>query len=103
MANKQYRKCLCNNDQKIITKYYNKPTYIKKFILSKLSLRYEKICFYLIQKNRLKKIVFDFKNIFLLLNSLSNLVSLGLLSNNKIYHNNKNKILYNIDIKKILV
>lgn len=46
--------------------------------------------------------IFDSKNIFFLLISLSNFVSMALLNNGEIYSYNKNEILYDIDIKKLL-
>lgn len=47
--------------------------------------------------------IFDFKDLFFLSSSLSNFVSLALLNNSRIYHNNKNKTLYNVNTKKVLV
>lgn len=47
--------------------------------------------------------ILDFNNIFFLSNSLLNLASLALLHNDEIYHGNKNKKLYNLNTKKILV
>lgn len=54
------------------------------------------------KKNKSKKAIFYFKDVFYPLSSLLNLVSLALLNNSKIFYNNKNKITYNICIKKIL-
>lgn len=46
--------------------------------------------------------IFYLKNVFFMPSSLSNLVSLVLLNNEKIFYNNKNITLYNINTKKIL-
>lgn len=66
------------------------------------SSRHGQIRLYFAQKNRLKKIIFDFKEIFFLLISLLNFISMALLNNGEIHHDNKNEILCDIDIKKLL-
>lgn len=47
--------------------------------------------------------IFNFKDIFFLPNSPSNLVSLTLFNNPNFFYNNKNKILYNLRAKKVLI
>lgn len=84
-------------------KYYNKPTYIRSSMSNILIFRCGKLHLCFTQKNISKKMVFNLKDIFILANSLSNFIKLTLLDNSKIYHNIKNKILYNINIKEVLV
>lgn len=48
-----------------------------------------------IKEDSSKRLILNLWNIFHLLNSLSNFVSLGLFNNIGIYHNNKNQTLYN--------
>lgn len=68
------------------------------------SLEYEKIHFCFAQKKILEEMIFNLENIFLWVNSLSNLINVILLNNNKIYYNNKNAvILYNVNIREVLV
>lgn len=67
-----------------MTEYYNKPTYIEKFTSDKLLPGHEKVHLCFVQKNRSKGIVLDFKDVFFLPSSLSNLVSLTLLNNSRI-------------------
>ena len=56
-----------------------------------------------ISKNITKEgVIFTLNNVYYLLNSQSNFVNLALFNNNKIYHDNKNEILYDSDTKKIL-
>lgn len=44
----------------------------------------------------------DLKDVFLLPSSPSNLVSLALLNNGGIYHDNENETLYDVDTKEVL-
>lgn len=92
-----------DDNSKLITEYYNTRTYIRKSILDRLLPRCEEIDLYLTQKNAIKRIIPNLKDVFFLSNNLSNLISLTLLINSEIDHNNKNKILYNVNFKKVLV
>lgn len=58
------------SDQNLITKYNNNFTYIKKFISNSILPRQKKIYLQLSQTNILKSMIFNLKEIFLLLNSL---------------------------------
>lgn len=62
----------------------------------------EKIKIRLVLKDGIEGLILTLINIFYLPNSPSNLVNIGLLNNAKIYHNNKDKTLYNIETQKIL-
>lgn len=90
------------HNQKLIKEYYNKLTYIRKSLSNSLLQSCKKIHFCITSKNKSQRIIIDFKVVFLLLSSLSNLISLTLLNNSRIYYNNKNEILYNINTKNIL-
>lgn len=56
----------------------------------------------LAKKNGIKNIILDFNDVFFLSNSLCNLINLILLNNHKIFYNNKNKTLYDLDTKEVL-
>lgn len=45
----------------LMIKYYNRPIYIKKFILNNLLPRYKKVYLWFSQKNRLENMIFNFK------------------------------------------
>lgn len=85
-----------------MTEYYNKPTRIGGSTSDRLSPGRRKIRLRLAQKNGSEGMVLDLKDIFLLPSSPSNLVSLALLNNGRIYHNNENETLYNVDTKEVL-
>lgn len=53
-------------------------------------------------RDRLENLILNFQNIFYLLNSPCNLVSLGFLKNSSIFYNNKAETLYEVKTKKIL-
>lgn len=72
-------------------------------ILDKLLPKQKKIYLCLAWNNESEGRVFDFKNIFFLSSSLSNLISLTIFNNSRIYYNNKNKTLYNVNTKEVLV
>lgn len=46
--------------------------------------------------------ILNLQNIYYFLNNLCNLVSLEFLNNSRIYHNNENKILYQLENNRIL-
>ena len=54
-------------------------------------------------KDGTEKMKLTYNNLFYLLNRLSNFLSLKLLNNFEIYHNNKDQILYNFYNVKTLV
>lgn len=84
-------------------KYYKKLTWIRSSILNIMMLdnRKMQLCFGL--KNSRKRVVLSFKDIFLFLHNLSNLVNIDLFSQYKIIYNNKTKNVYNKPIQKTLV
>lgn len=54
------------------------------------------------QRDDTEEVIFNLKNIFFLLSSTYNLVSLALLYNHDIFYNNKNEIFYNLKTKEVL-
>lgn len=83
--------------------YYEKPTCIERFMLDELLPKHGKIHLYIAQNDRLEEMILNFKDNFFLSSSPINFISLVLLNNSKIYHNNKNEIFYNINTKKLLI
>lgn len=85
-----------------MTEYYNKPTRIGGSTSDGLSPGRGKVRLRLAQKNGSEGMVLDLKDVFLLPSSPSNLVSLALLNNGGIYHDNENETLYDVDTKEVL-
>lgn len=85
-----------------MTELYNKLIQIGSFISDGILPDQRKVRFYLSQRDGTERAIFDLKDIFFLPSSLYNLVSLALLNNHDIFHNNKNKTLYNLKIKEVL-
>lgn len=86
-----------------MTNYRKTPTRIRGSISDKISLGYGMIWLRLSLKDTgVEGVVLDLKNVYYLPSSLSNLISLGLLNNHNIYHDNKNKTLYNREMKEVL-
>lgn len=69
---------------------------------NRVLLNCDKVYFSLSLKNNSESLISSFQNIYYLLNSFYNLVSLKLLNNGRIYYNNKFKILYYVELKKVL-
>lgn len=70
--------------------------------MDKILLSGEKIRLYLPLKDSLEELVLNFYNVFYLLTSPYNLVSLDLLNDSDIFYYNKNETLYQIRSKKTL-
>lgn len=90
------------NDKFIMTDYQEYLIKIGRSIFNRVLLERNKIWLRLGLENNLKDLILNFYNVYYLSNSLCNLVSLGSFNNSGIYHNNKNKNLYEINSKKIL-
>lgn len=85
-----------------MTEYCKQLTIVGRSILDKILSRNGKIHPRLGYKNNIEVLILNLSNIYYLLNSLCNLVSLGILNNSSIYHNNKFENLYQINFKKVL-
>lgn len=92
---------ICNN-YLLMTKYWERPIKICGSTLNKISPRKGKIQLRLGLKNGSKELILNLKNIYYLSKSSCNLLSLGLLNNSNIYHNNENEIFYKFNTRQIL-
>lgn len=77
-------------------------TKVRRLTLDSISSGRRKIKIRLVLKDRTEELILILINIFYLLSSPSNLVSLSFLNNAKIYHHNKDQILYDLEIWKTL-
>lgn len=71
-----------------MTDYYKRVIRIRGFITNIISLGYKKIQLWLSLKNRVRRVILDFNDLYYLSSSLTNLVSLGLWNNDNIYYYN---------------
>ena len=85
-----------------MTEYWELPTWIGGSISNGDSLGRKKIRLCLSLKDGLEGLVLNLYNVFYLPNSPCNLVSLGLLNDNDIFHDNENKTMYQTRSKMIL-
>lgn len=85
-----------------MTEYCKKPTQIRDSIADEISAAREKMRFCLQLKNRYKRGILDYKDVFLFANNLSNLVSFGFFNHCNIFYENKNKRSYNKKVKEVL-
>lgn len=90
------------NDLDLMTEYHKKATQIGGFTSNGVFFERRKVRLWLSQKNGLKKVILNLKDVFYFPSSPSNLISLALLNNSGIFYNNENETLYNIYIKKVL-
>lgn len=82
--------------------YYNKPTKIGEFTSNEFSSKRGKIRLRLDFEDRNKVFILNLQNVYYFSNNPCNYISLGLLNNSGILHNNENKTLYQLGSKKIL-
>ena len=82
--------------------FMENPRKVRRLTLDGISLSREKVKIRLALKNKTEGIVVILTNVFYFSYSPSNLVSLGLLNNVKIYYHNKDQILYNLKTQKTL-
>ena len=85
-----------------MTEYKKYLTKVGRSTSNRVLLRRKKVCLRLGLKDNLKSLILKLQNVYYLPNSLCNLVSLRLLNNSGIFHNNEHKNLYQITFKKIL-
>ena len=85
-----------------MTENQKQPTKIGGSILDEISLGRRKIRLKFSLKNSSKRLILNLQNVYYLLKSICNLVSLDLLNDSGIYHNNRNEMLYNVNIRQSL-
>lgn len=81
--------CVFNN-YSLITKYQAQPTKIGGLISDGIFIGRGSIRLRLGLKNSFERLILKIKNVYYFLKSFSNFISLGLLNNSDIYHNNEN-------------
>lgn len=72
-------------------------------ISNDISLGKKKVKIKLLLKNKTERLVLILINVFYLLNSLFNFISLGFLNNIRIYYHINNQILYNFKTWKVYI
>lgn len=92
---------VCNNLD-LMTEYHKKQTWIGSSTLNGVSAGRGKMRLWLSQKDGSEGVILDLKDVFFLPSSPSNLVSLVLLNNTGIFHNNENETFYDIRTKEVL-
>lgn len=90
------------NDWLLIIEYWKQLTRIGSSTSDRISLGQRKIQLRLALKNGTKGLILNLQNIYYLSNRPCNLVSLGLLNNSGIYHDNENETLYKVQTRPIL-
>lgn len=85
-----------------MTEYYERPTRIGGSTADGMSPGRGKVRLRLSLKDGREGVVLNLKDVFLLLHSPSNLVSLGLLNQHEIFYDNENEILYDKSTKETL-
>lgn len=85
-----------------MTKYYNKPTRIGESTSDGLSPGKGKIRLQLGLKDSSKGLILNLRNVYYLPSNPCNLVSLGLLNDSRIFHDNRNETLYQLGSKRVL-
>lgn len=93
---------MCNN-WSLMTEYCIHSTRIGGSTLDRILPDRGKIQLRLTLKDGSKGLILNLYNVFYLPNSPCNLLSLGLLNSSGIYHDNKNKALYKIHTRQVLV
>lgn len=86
-----------------MTEYQEQTTRIIGSIFDGILLSQGKIRLRLGLKHGTEGLIFNLQNIYYLLNSPYNLVSLDLFNTSGIYYDNKNETLYKVQTKQILV
>lgn len=85
-----------------MTEFYDKPTRIGGFTSDGVSPGWGKVRLRLSLKDGTEGVILDLKDVFFLTSSPCNLVSLALLNNHNIFHDNKNETLHDLESKKVL-
>lgn len=90
------------NDLDLMMEYHERPTRIGGSTSNGVSSGREKIRLRLSQKDGSEGVILNLKDVFYLPSSPSNLVSLALLNNSGIFHDNENETLYDVRTKEVL-
>ncbi len=84
-----------------MTKFYDKPTRIGGSISDGVSPGRGKVRLRLSQKDGTEGVILNLKDVFFPPSSPCNLVSLALLNNHKIFHDNENETLHDLETKEV--
>ena len=90
------------NDRSLMTEYKEQPTSVGGSTSNGVSLGRGKVRLRLGLEDNSEGLVLKLQNVCYLPNSPCNLVSLGLLNDSRIYHNNKRETLYYVESKRVL-
>lgn len=90
------------NDLDLMTEYHERPTQIGGSTSNGVSPGRGKVRLRLSQKDGSEGVILNLKDVFYLPSSPSNLVSLALLNNSGIFHDNENETLYDVRTKEVL-
>lgn len=90
------------NNQSFMIEFRKQITGVNNSIFIKTFPEWKKICLHFALEDNSKRLIFDFNNVYYLLNSLCNFVSLICLNDNNIYHDNKNRALYYYKTRRVL-
>ena len=85
-----------------MTEYQERPTKVGGSTSDGMSPGRRKVCLRLGLEDDLEDLILNLQNVYYLPNTPCNLVSLGLLNNNGIFHNNEYKNLYQITSKRVI-
>ncbi len=86
-----------------MTEFYDKLTRIVGSTSDGVSPGRGKVRLCLSQKDGTEGVILNLKDVFFLPSSPYNLVSLALLNNHKIFYDNENETLYDLETKEVLV
>lgn len=92
---------VCNN-KSIMAEFQERPTKVGGSTSDGVSPGRGTVRLRLGLEDGLEGLILNLKNVYYLLNSPCNLVSLGLLNNSGIFHNNERKNLYEVISKRVL-
>ena len=85
-----------------MTNYRERPTSIGGSTSNQTSPGKKSVRFHLAFKDNSERLILNLQNLYYLPSSPCNLVSLALLNNSGIFHDNEHKILYQVQTKQIL-
>lgn len=85
-----------------MTEYQERPTKVGGSTSDRVLPGREKVRLRLGLEDNSEGLILNLQNVYYLPNSPCNLVSLGLLNNNGIFHNNEHENLYQITSKRVL-
>ncbi len=85
-----------------MTEYKEQPTSVGGSTSNRVSQGRGKIRLRLGLEDNSEGLVLNLQNVYYLPNSPRNLVSLGLLNNSGIYHNNKRETMYHVESQRVL-